>query len=107
MQDRSLVQCGAQRPVQAVLQVELALPLHHVREQVAVERGVVGEQRVEREFLLRGRQRVHPHLPGRDHRPVARGQAVIGIGAAVTNRFEDQGTDLRSLPREGAPTVPP
>jgi len=24
---------------------------------------------------------------------------VVGIGLAVTYRFEDQGTDLRSLPR--------
>src|SRR5258707_360569 len=39
----ALLQGRAQRPVDTVLQVELALPLDHVREQVAVERRVLGQ----------------------------------------------------------------
>jgi hypothetical protein len=68
----ALLQGRPERAVQAVLEVQLAAPLHGVREQVAVERGVVGEQGVEGQFLLRRRQRVHPDLARRDHRPVTR-----------------------------------
>ena len=48
----ALLQRGPQRPVQAVLQVQLAVPLHGVREQVAVEGRVVGQQGVQRQLRL-------------------------------------------------------
>src|SRR3954453_1191826 len=95
-----------ERAVEAVLQVQLPVPLDGVREQVPVEGRVVGQQRVQSQLALRRHQGVQAHLPRRDHRPVPRGQAVVGIRAAVTYRFEDQGTDLRLLPATGAPTEP-
>ena len=76
--------------------------LAQLTRQVAVEGGVLGEQRVERQLLLRRHQRVHAHLARRDHRPVPRGETVVGIGAAVTYRFEDQGTTSALYPRRGA-----
>ena len=45
VQDRALLQGGPDGAVQAVLEVHHALVLHDVGEQVAVERGVVGEER--------------------------------------------------------------
>jgi len=52
MQHVALLERGAQRPVQSVLQVEVAAPLHDVREEVAVERGVLVEQRRQLEGVL-------------------------------------------------------
>ena len=56
MDDVALLQRRPQRAVQAVLEVELAVPLHGVREQVAVEGRVVVEQRVEGQLALGGGQ---------------------------------------------------
>lgn len=47
MQDEALLQRGAQGAVQPVLQVERPAPGDHVREEVAVEGGVGGEQRAQ------------------------------------------------------------
>lgn len=65
MDDGSLLQCGAQRPVQPVLEVELAFPLHNVSEQVTVERGVGSQERLEVERPLRRDELVEPDLSGR------------------------------------------
>src|SRR5256885_10899503 len=59
----ALLQCGAQRAVQAVLQVEAAVPLYDVREEVTVERGVLGEQPVQGEFALGRGELVEPYRP--------------------------------------------
>ena len=55
-----VLQRRPQRAVQAVLEVDLAVPLHGVREQVAVEGRVLVEQLVERELALGGGQLVQP-----------------------------------------------
>src|SRR5690606_4599595 len=44
----ALLERRLQRPVQSVLEVQTAVPLDHVREQVAIEGGVLGEQLVQR-----------------------------------------------------------
>ena len=62
MDHRPLLQCRTKRPVQAVLQVQLALPLDNVGEQVSVERRVLGQQCVEIERPFGGDQLVEPHL---------------------------------------------
>ena len=51
MQGVSLLQSCPQRAVQPVLEVDVALPLHGMGEQVAVKRGVLVEQLVERQLL--------------------------------------------------------
>ncbi len=38
VQNRTLVQCGADGPVQAVFEVQIAAPLHDVGEQIAEKR---------------------------------------------------------------------
>lgn len=62
MDHRPLLQSRTKRPVQAVLQVQLALPLDDVGEQVAVKRRVLGQQCLEIECPLGGDQLVEPHL---------------------------------------------
>jgi hypothetical protein len=52
VEDPALLERGAEGAVQPVLQVEVALPLHDVGEQVAVERGVLVEEGVELERVL-------------------------------------------------------
>src|SRR5690606_19208431 len=89
VQDGPLVQRRAQRAMQPVLQVELPTPPHHVREEIAVERGVLGEQRVEVEYRLRGDQGVEPDLPRRYLRPLAVGEAVFGVRASFADQLED------------------
>ena len=62
MDHRPLLQSRTKRPVQAVLQVQLAFPLDDVGEQVAVKRRVLGQQCVEIERPFGGDQLVEPHL---------------------------------------------
>src|SRR5215469_7209075 len=84
-----LLQSGPQRAVHPVLEVEPALPLHDMGEQVAVEGGVVGEQPVQTQLLLRGDQLVQPHRPRRNRRPFPGREPVIGIRLTVLNLLED------------------
>lgn len=85
----ALLQRRAQRPVQAVLQVQLIAPHHHVREQVTVEGRILFEQRVKIKGALGGHQLVEAHLL-RGHRgPIALCVAMIGIGPSVSDTFED------------------
>ncbi len=53
VENRSLLECGTESSVQPVLEVELTLPLDAVREEVAEERRVVGEQAPQVERALR------------------------------------------------------
>lgn len=65
MYDRPLLQCRTKRSVEAVLEIHFAPPLDDMREQVAVERGVLGEQGLEVERPFGGDQLVKPDLAGR------------------------------------------
>lgn len=44
MEYTPLLESGAKCPVQPVLEVQVAAPRHHVREQITKERGVLVEQ---------------------------------------------------------------
>ncbi|CAM5298676.1 hypothetical protein SBADM41S_02433 [Streptomyces badius] len=80
VQDLALLERGADRPVQTVLQVEVALPLHDVREQVPVERGVLGEEGLQVQLALGGDELVQANRTRRDIRPLAGGfPAVVGV----------------------------
>ena len=50
----ALLERRSQGPVQPVLEVEITLPLHRVREEVAVERRVLVQQPVELQLPLGG-----------------------------------------------------
>jgi len=56
MNDRTSVERGAQGSVQAVLEVELPLPLDDVGEEIAEERGLFVEESLEIEGALGGDQ---------------------------------------------------
>jgi hypothetical protein len=58
----ALLKCRSDGAMQAVFQEEFAFPFHDMREQVAVERGVLGEQRVKIQLATGRHQLVEPHL---------------------------------------------
>src|SRR6478735_7831961 len=81
VQDGALLERGPHGPVQPVLEVEDAVVLHDVGEQVAVERRVLGQQGVEVERALGRHELVETHLAGRHVRPVLDAHlAVVRVG---------------------------
>jgi hypothetical protein len=96
----SLLERGTHRPVQAVLQVEIALPLHDVREEITVERRVLGEQGLQIELLLGGDELVKAYRAWGNVRPLPGAfPAVVGIRPPVADALEDH---TESLPGECA-----
>lgn len=69
MEYSALLQRRPHRTVQPVLEKQLAAPLHHVREQVPVERRVLGQQGVKIQLAPGRDQLVQPNLAWRDLRP--------------------------------------
>lgn len=78
----ALLQRGAQCAVQAVLEVVVAVPENDVREEVAVEGGVVLEQLFEVEDALGGDQLVEPDLLRCNGGPLPLDVAVLGSRGA-------------------------
>ena len=64
MDDQTLLKRRTNRSMQAVFEVELVAPPHHVREQIAIERRVIGEQRIKIEGALYRGQLSEAYLPG-------------------------------------------
>ena len=95
MQHVSLLQRGSQRPMQAVLEIELAAPVHDMGEQVSVEGGVQVEQGRQVESVLRGDELVESDLVWRQLSPVSDREAMLRVGARVANPLEDHATSLR------------
>src|SRR5690606_14265445 len=85
----TLLERGAQGPVQSVLQVQGAPPLHHVREQVSVEGGVLREELVQCQLPLGGGELVQPHRPRRDLGPLLHRQPVGRVGSLPQHGLED------------------
>jgi hypothetical protein len=94
VQDGALLQGGAQRPVEAVFEVELAAPADDMWKQVAVEGRVRCEYRGQVEDLLRGDQLVQPNGLGRDLRPFAAGPGMVGIRSPLADLLEDHEPSL-------------
>jgi hypothetical protein len=94
MEYSPLLQRGTHRAVQAVLQEQLAAPLHDVSEQIPVEGRVLRQLRVQVELTARGDQLVEPHLPRCDLRPASGGASVVGVRAPVSNPLEDHPISL-------------
>jgi hypothetical protein len=93
VQDAALLQRRAQGAVQPVLQVEVAAPRHDVREQVAVEGGVLVAQGVEVQRVLGRHQLVEADLARGQLGPGARRQSVVGVGPADAHPLEDHAGD--------------
>jgi hypothetical protein len=75
--------------MQAILEVEGALILDDVREEVAIKRGVLGEQLVQSQLALGGDQVGEPDGARRNLRPLLECRVVIGVRSSVPYRFED------------------
>jgi hypothetical protein len=65
-----------------------------MRKEIAVERGVLGQQQVEVEHGLGGDQLVQPDRARWNLGPFASAPGVIGIGAALPDLLEDHATSL-------------
>ena len=107
VQHVALLEGRAQGAVQAVLEVVLALPLHDVREQVAVERRVLVEQGDELQGVLGGDQLVEAHLARRHRRPPLGGQAVLRVGTTLPHALEDHARDYNVRPSRRPPGLDP
>jgi len=75
--------------MQPVLEIELATPADHVREQVAIERGVGRQDGVQIEHVLRGDQLVKPDQARWYLGPLTPGPGVIWVGPPVPDLLED------------------
>lgn len=75
--------------MQAILEVELALPLDHMGKEIAEEGGVLIEQSVQLEGVLRGDQLIKSHWAWRQRGPIPRGQLMLRIGTLIAHPFED------------------
>src|SRR5690606_32746575 len=72
-----------------------ALPLHDVREEVAVEGRVLGEQGLEIELLLGRHELIEANRAWRDVRPLPGAfPAVVGVRPAVSDALEDHTESL-------------
>src|SRR5665647_2191523 len=98
MQVGTLRKRGTQGTVQAVLEIQRALPLDDVGEQIAVEGGLLGQQSCQVEVAFCGDELIEPDHARRDVGPVPRClQPVCGIRAPVTHRPEDHRASLGTL----------
>ncbi len=80
--------------MQAILEVELASPADHMREQVAIEGGVGRQDRVQIEHVLRGDQLVEPDGARWYLSPLTPGPRVIRVGPAVPDLLENHEMSL-------------
>ena len=104
MQSRALLQSGPQGTVEAVLEIQVALPLHDVREEVAVERGVLGEQGFQVELALGRHELIEADRARRDVRPLPGAfPAMVGVRPAVSDALEDHTESLPVKPFRAQP----
>lgn len=89
MHGLALLQRCAQRPVQAVLQIELTTPGDDMGEQIAIKGGVLFQQRLEIEGALGRDQLVQSHLVGCDGGPLFLDIPMVGVWAGIANSLED------------------
>lgn len=94
MDRRTLLQRGPHGAVEPRLQVHLAAVGNDVREQIAIEGGILLEQLLEVKHALGGGQRIEPNLARRNTGPVLIGIAMIGVGALVTHSLENHNVSL-------------
>jgi len=89
VQHEPLVQGGPQGPVNAILQVQLTAPPDDVREQVAVERRVLGQQLLQIKRILGGDELIEAYGTGWDLSPFPGSAGMIGIGPPVPDLLKD------------------
>ena len=94
VQDRALLQGRPQGAVQAVFEVQLAVPADDVREQVAIERRIGGQDRVQVQHVLRGDKLIEPDWPRRNLGPFPARLGMVRVGPPVPNPLENHVASL-------------
>jgi hypothetical protein len=103
MKHSPLMERRAERPVQPILQIELAAPLNHVREQVPIEGGVLSQQRMQVEPGLGRDQLIEPDLPRRNLCPLTGPKTMLRVRASFTDRLENHPSSLSTPTTPRAP----
>ncbi len=85
-----------QRPVQAVLEIEVAIPGHDMGEQVAIKGRVLFEQGLQVEGPLGRHELIKPHLVGSDRGPVLLNVAVLGVRSNVADALKNHSDTVTS-----------
>jgi len=89
---------GTQGTVQAVLEIQRAFPLDDVGEQIAIEGGLLGQQRRQVEVAFCGDELIEPDHARWDVGPVPRClEPMFRIRAPVTHCPEDHRASLGTL----------
>ena len=99
MHGLSLLERGAQRAVQPVLEIELSAPLHDVSKQVAIERRIFFQQCFQIQRPLCGDELVQAHLVRGDRRPLLLDVTMIWVRAYVPDALENHCDTLIKLGR--------
>jgi hypothetical protein len=89
VQHVTMLKGGAERAMQPVFEIELAIPVDDVRKEIAEEGGVLVKQGGEVEGVFRGDELVESDLVRGQLRPVAYGQTVVGIRPSVADPLEN------------------
>jgi hypothetical protein len=105
-----LLQGSTQRTMQTVLQVEVTAPGHHVGEQVAVEGGVLLQQRLQIKGPFGGDQLIEANLVRSDGGPLLLDIPMVGVRPDITHALENHADTLASAdgrPEHGNVTISP
>lgn len=95
MEGTALLQGGTQGAVEALLEVEVALPLDDVSEEVAVKGRIFGEKVREVEGALGRDELGQADLSRSDPSPIARRhQPMVGVRPMLADALEDHGCSL-------------
>lgn len=84
-----LLQSCPERPVQSILEIQLAAPRDDVGEQVAIKRGILFQECLEIERPLGRDQLIKPHLMRCDGGPLLLHKAMVRVWAGVPDTLED------------------
>ena len=95
VQHGPLMQGRAERPVQAVFQVELSPPPDNMGEEIPVERRVLREDLLQVEHVFRGDELIEPDGAGRYLGPLTRTPRMVRIGPSLSNLLEDHISESR------------
>ncbi len=106
VQHVSLLERGSQCPMQTVLEVELAAPIHDMGKQVTEEGGVRVEERRQVESVFRRDELIEPDLVRRQLRPIGHGEAMLGVRTVIAHALEDHQSSLGPAPTRSCPAAP-
>ena len=94
MQHGPLLQSRANGSMWTVFQVQVAVPLHNVCEQVTKERGILGKQRIQVQRALSGGEFSQSNLAGWKARPIGHREPMIWVWTGVSDGLENHVTSI-------------